>query len=178
MRNIYILILIGIFLSSCATLPSLKIPQSFSSSNENGMIVGSIAFKNEEPIFNGYTFYYTGNGIDKITAQKIVSITPEQMTKMKFKPDFYDREKAVYYFSIEEPEGNYEFSNFRIFKNGGYIQSSSDIPINIEFEIEKGKVKYLGEIYVDYNQSFIGLNDESERDFRKLGEKFPNLKIE
>lgn len=142
------------------------------------MIVGSIAFKNEKPIFNGYMFYYTGDGIEKISVRKMVRINPEQMVKMKFKPDFFDGEKAVYYFSIQEPEGSYEFSNFRIHENGGYIQSTTDTPIDIEFQIEKGKVKYIGEIYVDYNQSFIGLNDETERDSKKLSEKFPNLKIE
>ena len=53
-----------------------------------------------------------------------------------------------------------------------------DIPIDIEFKIEKGKVKYLGEIYVDYNQSLIELNDEKKRDLIKLKEKYPNLNIE
>ena len=178
MKNKIILILISALINSCATLPSLKIPQSFSSTNENGMIVGSIAFKNEKPIFNGYMFYYTGNGIDKITARKMIRINPEQMVKMKFKPDFFDGEKAVYYFSIEETGGKYSFSNFRIYENGGFIQSTADIPINIDFKIEKGKVKYLGEIYFDYNQSLIELNDETERDLKILNEKYPNLKIE
>ncbi len=96
---------------------------------------------------------------------------------MKFKSDFYDGDKAVYFFSVQESEGQYTFSNFRIHENGGYTQSSADIPIDIDFEIEKGKVKYLGEIFVDYNQSLIELNDESKRDLVKLKEKFPNLII-
>ena len=178
MRKILFIILIATLINSCATLPSLKIPQSFSSTNENGMIVGSIAFKNEKPIFNGYMFYYTGNGIEKITARKMIRINPAQMVKMKFKPDFFDGEKAVYYFSIQEPEGEYSFSNFRIHENGGYSQSTADISINIDFKIEKGKVKYLGEIYVDYNQSLIELNNEKARDLKNLNEKYPNLKIE
>ncbi|MGB1000199.1 MAG: hypothetical protein ACPG4W_08165 [Flavobacteriales bacterium] len=178
MRKIILILTIGILINGCATLPSTKIPQSFNSTDNSGMIIGSIAFKNEKPIFNGYTFYYTGNGIEKISAKKAVRIIPEQMVKMKFKPDFYDGDKAVYYFSIQEPEGEYSFSNFQIFNNGGFIQSTRDIPINIEFIIEKGKVKYLREIYVDYNQSLIELNDEKNRDLMKLKEKFPNLKIE
>ena len=107
MKKIFGLILIGLIASSCATLPSLKIPQTFSSENENGMLVGSIAFKNEKPIFNGYMFYYIGESIKEETARKMVKINPEQMVKMKFKPDFFDGEKAVYYFSIKEPEGKY-----------------------------------------------------------------------
>jgi len=178
MRKIILILTLGILINACATLPSTKIPQTFSPNNESGMIIGSIAFKNEKPIFNGYMFYYTGNGIKKITANKMVRINPEQMVKMKFKPDFYDGDKAVYYFSIQESEGQYSFSNFRIHENGGFVQSTGDIPIDIEFKIEKGKVKYLGEIYVDYNQSLIELNDEKSRDLMKLKEKFPNLRIE
>ncbi len=178
MRKTIIILILGILINSCATLPSTKIPQSFSSNNENGMIIGAIAFKNEKPIFNGYMFYYTGNGIGSITANKMIRINPEQMAKMKFKPDFHDGDKAVYYFSIQEPEGQYSFSNFRIHENSGIAQSTGNIPINIEFKIEKGKVKYLGEIFVDYNQSLIELNNESKRDLVKLKQKFPNLKIE
>lgn len=178
MRKTILILILGILISACATLPSTKIPQSFNPNNDSGMIIGSIAFKNEKPIFNGYMFYYTGNGIKRITANKMVRINPEQMAKMKFKPDFCDGDKAVYYFSIQESEGQYSFSNFRIHENGGYVQSTVDIPIDIEFKIEKGKVKYLGEIYVDYNQSLIELNDEKKRDLIKLKEKHPNLNIE
>ena len=177
MRKTLMILILAILINSCATLPSTKIPQSFSTNNENGMIIGTIAFKNEKPIFNGYMFYYTGNGIKRETANKMIRINPEQMVKMKFKPDFYDGDKAVYFFSIQESEGQYSFSNFRIHENGGYTQSTADIPIDISFEIEKGKVKYLGEIFVDYNQSLIELNNESKRDLYKLQDKFPNLII-
>ena len=178
MRKTILILTLGILINACATLPSTKIPQSFNPNNNSGMIIGSIAFKNEKPIFNGYMFYYTGKGIERITANKMVRINPEQMAKMKFKPDFHDGNKAVYYFSIQEPEGEYSFSNFRIHENGGFVQSTGDIPIDIKFKIERGKVKYIGEIYVDYNQSLIELNDERNRDLIKLKEKFPNLKIE
>lgn len=178
MRKILLILTLGIIINSCATLPSTKIPQTFSTNNENGMIIGSIAFNKEKPIFNGYFFYYVGEEIKKITARKGISIKPEQMSKMKFKPDFFDGNKAVYYFSIIEPEGEYTFSNFRIHENGGFVQSTGDIPINIEFKIKKGKVKYLGEIYVNYNNSLVELNNQRKRDLVKLKEKFPNLKIE
>ena len=101
MRKTILILTLGILINACATLPSTKIPQSFSPNNDSGMVIGSIAFKNEKPIFNGYMFYYTGNGIKRITANKMVRINPEQMAKMKFKPDFYDGDKAVYYFSIQ-----------------------------------------------------------------------------
>ena len=73
MRKTILILTLGILINACATLPSTKIPQSFSPNNDSGMVIGSIAFKNEKPIFNGYMFYYTGNGIKnlKMRAQKM-----------------------------------------------------------------------------------------------------------
>lgn len=169
---------IGMVFYSCATLPSITIPKSFNSQSQKGMIVGSIAFKDERPIYNGYIFYYTGKGFENITASKMVRIAPEQTFKMKFKPDFFDGDKAVYLFSIQEPEGDYNFATMRIVNMGVAMHSSADIPIDISFNIEKGKVKYLGELYFDLNQSGIQVSDERVRDLNKLNEKFPDLKIE
>lgn len=178
MKNLFYSTLICVLLISCATLPSKNIPQEYNSNEKNGMIIGAIAIKNEKPIFNGYMFYYTGPDIDKISVNKMIRISPEQTLKMKFKPDFFDNSKAVYYFSIEEAEGQYSFSNLRLFENGGLYNSTANIPINIVFDIEPGKVKYIGEIFVDYKKSIITLNDKRDRDLKKLAEKFPNLKIE
>lgn len=172
------LLLIGMVFYSCGTLPSISIPKSYTSKSQKGVIVGSIAFKNEKPIFNGYIFYYTGKGFENITASKIVRIDPEQAFKMKFKPDFFDGDKAVYLFSIQEPEGDYNFATMRIVNMGVATHSTVDIPIDISFNIEKGKVKYLGELYFDLNQSGIQFSDERVRDLNKLNEKFPDLKIE
>lgn len=178
MKKHLLILLSGILISACATLPSNNIPQSFSTTNENGMIVGSISFKNEKPIFNSYFIHYIGEHIKTISGNKGINIKPEQIAKMKFNPDFFDGDKAVYYFAITEPEGNYRFSNFKIVGNGGFVISTANIPIDISFKTEKGKVKYLGEIYLDYNKSSIKLNDEKKRDLEKLKEKFPNLIIE
>ncbi len=174
----FLLLLIMTFLLSCATQPSTKIPTNFDQNSNEGMIIGTIAFKNEKPIFNGYFFYYIGKDDKKTSHNKMININPEQIVKMKFNPNFYDNEKAVYYFSITQPPGDYKFVNLGIFENGGYIQSSQSIPMDISFNIEKGKIKYLGEIYVDYRNQLIILNDEKSRDIPKISNEFPNLKIE
>ena len=165
-------------LTSCASQPSSSIPQTFNSQLNEGMVIGSIAFKNERPIFNGYMFYYIGENIKKITSSKMISISPEQIVKMKFQPNFFDNDKAVYFFSITEIPGNYSFVTLRLFENGGFVQSSANIPIDIKFNIEKGKVKYLGEIYFDYNKGLIETSDKRDRDLPRLKELYPSLKIE
>ncbi|UFH35653.1 hypothetical protein [Flavobacterium acetivorans] len=163
---------------SCANLPSNNINQNFTPSNDEGMIIGALSFKNEKPIFNGYSLFYTGENITDLKIKNRIYITPEQMVKMKFKPDFFDNEKAVYYFSITEKEGQYSFSSFSTFMNGGYIQKHGSVPINIPFKIEKNKVLYIGEVYVDYNKNKIILVDKKDRDIPRLKTKYPNLKIE
>jgi hypothetical protein len=176
MRNL-IQLFVFVVLISCATSPSTLIPQSFNSDSENGIIVGTIAFENKKPIFNQYFFHYLGENDKSITTRKMITIRPEQMVAMKFKPDFFDNTKAVYFFSITEKEGDYRFATLRLHANGGYVQSHGQVPINIDFKIEKGKVKYLGEIYYNYSEGILKLNNKRERDILKFNEKYPNLNI-
>lgn len=162
-----------IMFCACATLPSKNIPQNFNPESNEGMIIGAIAIQNEKPIFNGYTFFYSGQ-----SKRGFIDISPEQTIKMKFKPDFFDNDKAVYYFSITAIPGAYKFYRLSLFSNGGYMQSTNGIPLDIDFEIEKGKVKYIGEFYVNYNGEIYELRDNKNRDLPKLKEVYPNLNIE
>ena len=172
MKKLLQLTIFTVFVS-CATLPSDNIPQSFSNESEEGMILGTISFENEKPIFNGYTFYYSG-----LNKTNRIQINPEQTIKMKFKPNFFDNEKAVYFISISGIPGDYKFTTLHFFSNGGYFTSTRTAPINVEFKIEKGNVKYIGEIYVNYNRQQIQLNNQRERDLPKLKEMFPGLNVE
>ena len=165
-------------LISCATTPSTLIPQSFSPKSEQGVIVGTIAIENEKPIFNQYFFHYVDIKDFKIGINKMIIVRPEQTIKMKFVPDFIDGKKAVYYFSITQNPGDYEFTVLRLHANGGFIQSEAHVPMEIPFKVEKGKVKYLGEIYFNYNLGILQLMDKKERDIQKFNEKYPNLTIE
>ena len=136
------------------------------------MVIAAISIENEKPLFNSYILTYRGpkNGY--------IRINPEQTIKMKFHPDFFDQNKAVYYFSITGTPGNYKFTELGLFRNTGYVQSTRSANIDFDFEIEKGKVKYVGEIYFNYKKQLILLNDEKERDIPKLKSLFPNLPIE
>ncbi len=174
--KIFLLPILLLF-ASCATTPSATIPTNFSSSTQ-GMLVGTIAIENKKPIFHQYFFHYLGENDKDITIKKMLTIRPEQMLKMKFKPDFAENNKAIYFFSITENAGKYHFSTLRLHENGGYIQNVMKVPMDINFTIEKGKVKYIGEIYFNYNKRLILLNDESQRDLVKFKEKYPALQIE
>lgn len=86
--------------------------------------------------------------------------------------------KRCIFFSIIQPPGDYNFVSLGIFENGGYILSHQFIPLNINFNIEKGKVKYFGEIYVDYRNQSILFSDQKDRDIPKINNEFPYLKID
>jgi ribosome-binding factor A len=55
----------------------------------------------------------------------------------------------------------------------GYASGRIDFP----FEVEKGKIKYIGELNFTEDESFEA-NNKSERDLIKLKEMFPSLTIE
>ena len=98
MKSLHFLYLtIALSLISCANLPSKNIPQTFDQNDSQGLIIGAFAIKNEKPIFNGYGLYHTSTDFaEKPTVDNRVWFVPEQMVKMKLKPDFFDDKKGVY----------------------------------------------------------------------------------
>ena len=54
------------------------------------------------------------------------------------------------------------------------MQSTQTMRINIPFEIEPGKVKYLGAISLDVKSGRVQLTDRIERDRLKF-KKFPYI---
>ena len=180
MKKIISIFILSFLLKSCATLPSKNIPQNYKEKNVNGLIVGAISFdKKAKKIYNSYTFYYSkigGNEYDNPKKNKI-KINPEQTFWINFKPDFFDEDKAVYYFSVDREDGNYEFYAISLFENNVSFSQSYLMRIKIPFSIKKGKVSYLGEIYLDKESKLEFLN-KSERDLIKLNQLYPTLMIE
>ncbi len=167
---------------SCVTanLPSKLIPKQNKLVNENGMIIGSISFETKDvKICNRYNFYFEnlkGYAWEN-KKNNFIQIIPSQTIHMDFKPDFFDEDRAVYYFKIEKPAGRYRFYAMKtmreFYDRVEYQTKDIDIPITIE----KGKVKYFGELTVNrYND--IRASTKAARDLPKLKKMFPNLEIE
>ncbi|HNP33321.1 MAG TPA: hypothetical protein PKN96_08515 [Flavobacterium sp.] len=172
-----------LFLSSCvvANLPSEDIPHENKLEKDNGMIIGAISFEatRARDILNSYTFYYSkekGFAWDDPKKNNI-RIKPSQTVGMKFKPDFYDNDRAVYYFKIEKPQGRYIFYAFRTMRDGVQSYTYTTKELAIPFTIENGKIKYFGELNVNSFNDVRAVS-KSERDLPKLKEMFPNLVIE
>jgi hypothetical protein len=180
MKKIISIFLISLIFNGCATLPSKNIPNIYNENNDNGLIIGAITFdKKAKKIYNSYSFYYSKVEVKEYDDPKKnkIKINPEQTYWMQFKPDFFDNEKAVYYFSIDREDGDYEFYAISLFENGVSFSQSQVIRITIPFSIKKGKVNYIGEIYLNKDNK-LEFSNKSDRDLVKLNQLYPTLKIE
>ncbi|MDR0227659.1 MAG: hypothetical protein LBI72_01110 [Flavobacteriaceae bacterium] len=178
MKKVLFYVVLSLILSSCATTPANKIPEIFMNNNVEGMIVGTISIEDRRPIFNQYFLHYDLEGENNVSMWRMITIRPEQIIRLKLHPDFRDGGKAVYLFSVKATAGDYHFSKMRLHDNGGSLyQRSYNIPINFPFKIEPGKVKYFGEIYLDFKGDVLMLSNKKERDLKYFEQRFPGLKI-
>lgn len=174
--TLLIFVIVCLILNSCAVAPSKHIPEHFSANEPYGLIVGTIAIKDERPRYNGYFLHYSEENEKGISQKKMITIRTEQpFLKIKFKPDFFDEEKAVYYYAIKEPIGKYSFRTMKLFTNLGHIQSMKFVSVDVPFISVPGKITYVGQIELDYGGQVIKLVDKSERDLPNLKEKYPNI---
>ena len=183
MKKIIILIATVSFLNGCVSLPSENTNTFMDESKKEGMIVGTISLEDRKSIATGHYFFYANDSIKKKLAIKEYDAALNyNSTKWKYgiiiqnlKGDFTEDKKWVYMFTIVKPEGKYNFYEIEIFLNSGYMQSTWKMPINIPYEIEAGKVKYIGEINLKVKKGTLDIIDKIERDRIKFKEKFPNI---
>jgi hypothetical protein len=89
--------------------------------------------------------------------------------------DFREDGKWIFLYTITKPAGKYNFYEIEIFLNSGYGQSTWKMPVEIPFEIEEGKVKYLGELNLNVKKGEIRLLDKIDRDRTKFQELYPSI---
>lgn len=179
MRNL-LMVLIGIFLIGCASNPIKLAPQTFSSESNNGVIAGTISIIDGKPKFNSYDFYYREIGQKK---QHRITIQPDQGGfTMVLKPDYSLGDTLVFQYIMEHPPGQYEFFNYSLFNNMGYIQSTKRERkgFSIPFQVESGKIAYLGDIVINTKEfkktgTLVKWMDNSEREIMKFKTKFRNI---
>ena len=173
-----ILIIITLLFNSCVSvkLPSAEISKNIEMSGEEGIVIGAISIDNRN-YTNAARFFYGEENISKDAKLSVVSIVPPQTWYVHFKPDLFDGNKAVHYFKIKKLKGKYKFYARTTFKNGVQYAETMKYKLNAPFEIEKGKIKYIGEINCLYDHSYE-VNDKSERDLPKLKKMFPTINIE
>ena len=179
MRHLIILVSISMILG-CASNPIKLAPQSFSKQSSNGVIAGTISIIDGKPKFNSYDFYYREIGQKK---QHRITIKPDQGGfTMVLKPDYSVGDTLVFQYVIEHPPGEYEFFNYSLFNNMGYIQSTKREKkgFSIPFKVEKGQIAYLGDMVINTKEfkktgTLVRWLDNSERELEKFEDKFNSI---
>jgi len=179
MRITLTLILISIFIG-CASNPIKLAPQTYSKSNKNGLIAGTISIIDGKPKFNSYDFYYRELGQKK---QHRITIKPDQGGfTMVLKPDYTKGDTLVFQYIMEHPPGNYEFFNYSLFNNMGYIQSTKKEKkgFSIPFTIASGEIAYLGDMVINTKEfkksgTLVKWMDNSDRELKKFKTKFSKI---
>ena len=169
--------------SSCVSLPSKTLKATINNPKKEGLIVGTISLENRKRIASGHYFYFANDSIkNKLAIKEWDARMTYNSTKWKYgiiiensKGDFSEGKKWVYLFSISKPAGKYNFYEIEIFLNSGAMQSTWKIPIDLPFEIEAGKTKYIGEINLNVKNAQIQIINNLVRDRIKFKEKFPEI---
>ncbi|MDF0720731.1 MULTISPECIES: hypothetical protein [Chryseobacterium group] len=189
MKNLILTIFTALILISCATVPSKNLTSENFSLNENeGAIAGVIGIL-KRTYSSGSNIYYTNEEIktlieqDKNNKQKFAfqigtgAKAPQAIADFEKNKD----DKYVYFFFVlKEKPGNYKFNEYTYFFNSGYIQELIGYPIkeNLEFSIERGKIKYFGTMFLDSkNRELIYTNEFKNSDLQKFKEKLPHINI-
>ncbi len=165
LTSLFILLLIG-----CGT-PSKKLKTTFDASKNEGMIVGTICIENKT--YTGYTFAYT----DMVPSIADYGNINGQFTYKNSPGDFKEKGKTYYLFSIVKPAGKYKFSKLKIYDNTRQEQSTWDIPLEINFEIEKGKTTYFGQLTVNTQEKKYTTENKLDRDKTWFQQKAPQIQL-
>lgn len=191
MKKIVFSLFIVLNLVSCATIPSKSLTvDKFKLKENEGAIAGVIAIQ-KNTSSTGSNIYYSNDDIENEILQDkykkdnysivigIGGITiPESIADFKKTED----DNFVYFFFVrKEKPGNYILNEYTFFFNSGYIKEyvSYKIEPNIDFNIEKGKIKYFGTIFLDSKARTLTHTKEfKEFDLQKFKEKLPHIKIE
>lgn len=176
MKKLFTLLILTITLISCKTLAVENADEKVSE-KKNGMIVGTISIENRRNIVQWHTFLYANDSIVKMIDEGLrprYGWREHEIVLKKRKGDFQEGDKWIYMFQILKPEGQYKFHSIELFLNSGYMQSTQSMRIDIPFEVEPGKVKYLGEISLNVKSGRVELTDKIERDRIKF-KKFPYI---
>ena len=183
-KKILVLGLVGLFIS-CVSIPSSRMESNMSSFKKEGMITGTLSLQDKR-ILSEYTLDYVQieSGTDK---NKFVDIINTKKTNFVYNTgeikfgyssgDFKVDGKDVYLFNIVQPAGKYRIYQLKTFHNSTsqLYQYTKIMPMDVTFEIEEGKIKYLGEIIIQLKEQNVKLINNIERDRIKFIEKNSNI---
>jgi hypothetical protein len=180
MKKIYFLLPLFAVILGCSSA-SDKAPESFSSSSEKGLAIGTITFEGDVPRNDIYRFFYNPVTTDKKVIKQNkgkIQILGRIDKKRAYSGDFNNSKS--YLFVIEREPGNYAFTDYNVLNQIGPTGAVSFSPkFSIPFEIKKGEIAYIGEVtYIENAEKGtpkIIVANYMERDLTEFKKKFPKI---
>ena len=187
MRKILLLLSVIIFVAGCTSLPSDNMKTEMSAFKKEGMIAGTLSLEDKR-LMSSYTLRYvqiagppsTTRFSDMLNAKTDDFVGNAGAVKFGYNQgDVQDGGKDIYLFNIVQPAGKYRIVQLDIFHNSGsqmyqYFQS---VPMDITFDIEEGKTKYLGEINIAIKAQVVRMLDKIDRDRVLFRQRIPGVKF-
>lgn len=145
-----------------------------------GRVVGSVTFVNTKPKYEGYRVAFTSTSTDKKIARKnynSINFSTDQMPKA-FTGEL--ERGQTYLFTCPMEIGDYNASSIVfIYSSGTYINYLTYSGFSIPFNVQKGKITYIGNIVVDESkmgqESFITLKNSYARDINAIRRTYPEV---
>ncbi len=138
---------------------------------ENGLIFGSISFPREKIAYDGIKLNINYNTDDSKKRKKNSGKIKIGPTMLKARHDGELEGGKTYLFTMEKEPGQYNIPQltltiFKVLDHSPVEKFVTDF--NIPFEVKKGEITYIGEIfideYLDKSAEIISVNDKFERD--------------
>lgn len=161
-----------IVLAGCSSAPYKKLTTSYNANNNEGMIVGTICL--ESKTYRSYTFEYK----DVLPSISDYGNVNGQFSVRNAPGDFKERRKIYFLFTVVKPAGKYKFSKIKIYDNTRHEQMLFDIPLEMNFEIEKGKTTYFGQLTVNTKKKKYTVENKLDRDKTWFAQKLPQIQLQ
>ena len=181
MKTLYSLFAL-LLLAGCNSSSTATAPQSFSSSSEKGLAIGTITFEGDTPANDIYRFFYGPASGDKKFIKRNsgkVMMQSGRDNGRQFEGDFNNGK--TFLFVIEAEPGNYAFTHYNYLDHIGPTgMVSTSRKFAIPFEVKKGEIAYIGEFTykdkVDHGSPKIFISSAYSRDIPEFSRKFPGIR--
>lgn len=181
MKAFYLFLPVLLLLAGCNSVLSDKAPKTFSTASNNGLVIGTLTFNEDVPKNDIYRFFYNAQSESKSfrrkNAGKIMIKARENNTR-GFSGDFNN--SKTYLFVIERQPGPYAFTEYNMLNHiGATGQVSFSKKFAIPFEVQSGKIAYMGEMEffgkAEPTSARIVVSDQYSRDLPEFKKKFPQI---
>lgn len=180
----FLLLFTAKLLSGCASVPE-SIKATDKVDPQKGILLASVTIDDAPGVMDGWYFYKQKGSADE---QRLDAVGLVWMTR----PDDYptDKSKDGRLIALPVKTGEYELSNWMLYISqlGGFAQISPKTkPTPLTFNIQPGKITYLGNLHINTvsGKNIFGveipvggdpiITNNQNIDFNLLKAKYPNL---